>query len=660
MMQKIAEHRRVERYDPRKYLITHRPAPCTHGRSRIEDLDETVERAVDWLLKRQSPEGWWWAELESNATITAEHLFLTHILGIGSQELWDEIARQLLEWQNEDGSWSLWYGGPGELSTTVEAYVALKMAGVDPDSPEMRRAREWILRRGGIERVRNFTKIWLALLGEWPWEGLPVIPPEVVLLPRWFPINIYKFASWARGTMVPLTIVYAYRPTFPIPKHARIDELFPRGRENADLSLPRKRSAWGRFFTFADKVLRVHEHSRWKPLRKRAIKAAEEWIIARQEADGCWGGIQPAWVYSLIALYVLGHDPEGPILKKGIEGLRRYSIEEEGKFRFQSCISPVWDTALAMIGLQDAGLPRDHPALVKAGKWLLNEQIFVGGDWQVKCKARPGGWAFEFDNDVYPDTDDTAVVLMAILGTELPKRAKDFALSRGLEWLLGMQSRNGGWGAFDRDNTAAFLREIPFADFGEMIDPPSVDVTAHVVEFLGKMGYRPGFKPLDRALSYIFREQEPDGPWYGRWGVNYIYGTGYVLPALEAVGFPMDDPRVRKAVDWLLARQNEDGGWGEDVMSYHKRELRGRGPSTASQTAWALLALIAAGGARSEAVKRGIEYLIRTQNDEGTWNEPYFTGTGFPTDFMIRYHLYRHHFPLMALGRYRKAVMGDE
>lgn len=659
-MQKIAEHRRVERYDPRKYLITHRPAPCTHGRSRIEDLDETVERAVDWLLKRQSPEGWWWAELESNATITAEHLFLTHILGIGSQELWDEIARQLLEWQNEDGSWSLWYGGPGELSTTVEAYVALKMAGVDPDSPEMRRAREWILRRGGIERARNFTKIWLALLGEWPWEGLPVIPPEVVLLPRWFPINIYKFASWARGTMVPLTIVYAYRPTFPIPKHARIDELFPRGRANADLSLPRKRSAWGRFFTFADKVLRVHEHSRWKPLRKRAIKAAEEWIIARQEADGCWGGIQPAWVYSLIALYVLGHDPEGPILKKGIEGLRRYSIEEEGKFRFQSCISPVWDTALAMIGLQDAGLPRDHPALVKAGKWLLNEQIFVGGDWQVKCKARPGGWAFEFDNDVYPDTDDTAVVLMAILGTDLPKRAKDFALSRGLEWLLGMQSRNGGWGAFDRDNTAAFLREIPFADFGEMIDPPSVDVTAHVVEFLGKMGYRPGYKPLDRALSYIFREQEPDGPWYGRWGVNYIYGTGYVLPALEAVGFPMDDPRVRKAVDWLLSRQNEDGGWGEDVMSYHRRELRGRGPSTASQTAWALLALIAAGGARSEAVKRGIEYLIRTQNDEGTWNEPYFTGTGFPTDFMIRYHLYRHHFPLMALGRYRKAVMGDE
>lgn len=652
--------------------VNREPLRITDHGSPIPDLDLAIDRAVGWLLSRQHPEGYWWGELESNATITAEHLFLTHVLGIGTSELWDKIARQLLEWQNDEGSWSLWYGGPGELSTTVEAYVALKMAGVDPGSPEMKRAQEWILAHGGVERVRNFTKIWLALLGEWPWEGLPVIPPEVVLLPRWFPINIYEFGSWARGTLVPLTIVYAHRPTFPVPSYARIDELFPRGRREADLSLPRKGSLWGRFFAVMDGVLRVHEHSRWKPLRKRAMKLAEEWIIARQEADGCWGGIQPAWVYSLIALYVLGHDPEGPILKKGIEGFKRYSIEEDGKFRLQSCISPVWDTGLAMIGLQDAGLPADHPALVKAGKWLLSEQIFVGGDWQVRSRARPGGWAFEFDNDIYPDTDDTAVVLMAILRTDLPERAKEFALSRGLEWLLGMQSKNGGWGAFDRNNARALLREIPFADFGEMIDPPSVDVTAHIVEFLGRMGYRPGFKPLDRALRYIFREQEKDGPWYGRWGVNYIYGTGYVLPALEAVGFPMDDLRVRKAVDWLRSRQNDDGGWGEGVESYHDPSLRGRGPSTASQTAWALLALIAAEETRRPrraaslsgevdlAVRRGIEYLVKTQRPDGTWDEPYFTGTGFPTDFMIRYHLYRHYFPLMALGRYRNAVTGDK
>jgi squalene-hopene/tetraprenyl-beta-curcumene cyclase len=459
--------------------------------------------------------------------------------------------------------------------------------------------------------------------------------------------------------MVPLTIVYAHRPVFPIPSHARINELFPRGRANADLSLPKKRSAWGRFFTFADKVLRVHEHSRWKPLRKRAIKLAEDWIIARQEADGCWGGIQPAWVYSLIALYVLGHDLEGPILKKGIEGLKRYSIEEDGKFRFQSCISPVWDTGLAMIALQDAGLPADHPALVKAGKWLLNEQIFVGGDWQVKCKGRPGGWAFEFDNDVYPDTDDSSVVMMAIQRTDLPGRAKEYAISRGLEWLLAMQSSNGGWGAFDRNNTRALLREIPFADFGEMIDPPSVDVTGHIVELLGRLGYRKGFRPLDRALAYLKREQEPDGAWYGRWGVNLTYGIGYVLPALAAVGEDMRAPYVRRAVDWLISHQNEDGGWGERVEGYYDPTWRGRGPSTASQTAWALLALLAAGEIDHRATKAGIEYLIRTQEKDGSWDEPYFTGTGFPPDFMIKYHLYRDVFPVMALGRYRNARRGD-
>jgi len=624
-----------------------------------QELDKAIQRATDWLLARQYPEGFWWAELESNVTITAEHLFLLHILGLRTQEMAEKIARYILSEQRPEGFWANWYGGPGELSTTVEAYVALKLAGVDPDSPPMERAREWILAQGGVERVRVFTKIWLALLGEWPWEATPMLPPELVLLPKWFPVNLYSFASWARGTILPLAILRTLKPVFPIPKHAKIDELFPRGRGNADLSLPRKRSAWGRFFYAADRLLRAYERVHSKGLRRRALKAAEEWIVARQEADGCWGGIQPPWVYSLIALHALGYPLESPVLRKGIEGFSRYTIEDERGFRLQSCISPVWDTGLAAIALRDAGLPADHPALVRAGEWLLSEQIFVGGDWQIKCGARPGGWAFEFDNDIYPDTDDTAVVMMALLAIDLPERAKGFAISRGLEWLLGMQSRSGGWGAFDRDNTKVFLREIPFADFGELLDPPSADVTAHVVECLGRLGYRPGFRPLDRALAYLLREQERDGSWFGRWGVNHIYGTGAVLPALEAIGYPMDSRPVRRAVDWLLARQNGDGGWGEDILSYHREDMRGRGPSTASQTAWALLALIAAGEARSEAVARGVEYLIRTQNDEGTWDEPYFTGTGFPTDFMIRYHLYRHYFPLMALGRYRRAVMGD-
>jgi len=622
-------------------------------------LDRAVERAVDWLLSRQAADGYWWGELESNVTITAEHLFLTHILGIGSQELWDKIARYLEREQREDGTWANWRNGPGDLSTTIEAYLALRMAGVDPGSPRMKAAREWILARGGVEKARVFTKIWLSLLGEWPWDATPMLPPELVLLPRWFPVEIYSFASWARGTIVPLAVVRALRPVFPLPERSRIGELFPQGKENADLSLPRKRTAWGLLFRAADRLLRLYERAPVASVRRRALASAEAWILDRQEADGCWGGIQPPWVYSLLALHSLGHDHESPVLKRGIAGFSRYSIEDEETFRLQSCISPVWDTGLAMIGLQNAGLPADHPALVKAGKWLLSEQIFVGGDWQVRCRARPGGWAFEFDNDRYPDTDDTAVDLIAVLGTELPSRGKEFSLARGQEWLLGMQSRGGGWGAFDRNNTKAFLREIPFADFGELIDPPSADVTAHVVEFLGHSGYRRGFRPLDRALRYLWREQERDGSWYGRWGVNCIYGTGCVLPALQACGFPMDDPRVRHAVAWLCAHQNDDGGWGESVESYHEIARRGHGPSTPSQTAWALLALIAAGEADSAPVCRGVAYLVSSQRPDGTWDEPQFTGTGFPTDFMIRYHLYRHYFPLMALGRYAQAVRRD-
>lgn len=633
--------------------------PVTRHPSPITALDQAIERAVDWLLACQHPGGYWWGELESNATITAEHLFLTYILGIRDQVLWDKIARGILGKQREDGTWANWHGGPGDLSTTIEAYVALKLAGVAPDSPAMSKAREWILAEGGVEKARVFTKIWLALLGEWPWEATPMLPPELVLLPSWFPVNLHWFASWARGTIVPLSVVRALRPVYPLPVSARINELFRHGRAKADLSLPRKRGAWATLFRGADALLRLAERSPWKPLRRAALRRAESWIVDHQEADGCWGGIQPPWVYSLIALHALGHPPGSPAMTKGLEGFNRYGIEENGTWRLQSCISPLWDTGLALIALQDAGLPAEHPALVKAGEWLLSEQIFVAGDWQAKCRARPGGWAFEFDNDRYPDTDDTAIVLIALLPTALPEPARTFSLERGIEWLLGMQSRNGGWGAFDRNNAATLLREIPFADFGEMIDPPSADVTAHIVEILGRMGYRPGFRPLDRALRYLWREQEPDGSWFGRWGVNHVYGTGAVLPGLSACGWDMTDPRVRKAVEFLVSRQNEDGGWGEAVESYHRVELRGRGLSTPSQTAWALLALIAAGEAESKSVSRGVDYLVSTQRPDGTWDEPQFTGTGFPTDFMIRYHLYRHSFPVMALGRYRQAVMRD-
>ena len=447
----------------------------------------------------------------------------------------------------------------------------------------------------------------------------------------------------------------------PIPEEARIDDLYPAPRHQIDYSLskPKERLSWRRFFYALDGLLRRYEGVAFQPLRRAAIRAAERWIVARQEADGSWGGIQPPWVYSLIALKVLGYSLDHPVMKKGLAGFDSFAIEDEETFNPQACLSPVWDTALAMIGLLDSGLPADHPALVKAGRWLLREQILGGGDWQVKAKGvPPGGWSFEFENDYYPDTDDTAEVMMAILRTRLPEgRRKKQALQRGFQWLLGMQSSNGGWGSFDKDNTQRLVTCIPFCDFGEVIDYPTEDVTAHIVECLGQLGYGEDFPAVRRALAYLRRQQEADGCWWGRWGVNYVYGSGAVLPALRAIGADMSQPYVQAAVRWLIDHQNPDGGWGESIESYVDPSLRGVGPSTASQTAWALLALLAAlpsaDSGAEEAVRRGAGYLVETQEEDGQWEEPYFTATGFPHDFMIKYHLYRNYWPLMALGRFR-------
>ncbi|MCX6093404.1 MAG: squalene--hopene cyclase, partial [Candidatus Bipolaricaulota bacterium] len=502
------------------------------------------------------------------------------------------------------------------------------------------------------------------------WRGLPAVPPEIVLLPSWFPISLYSFACWARQTIAALAIVMDRKPVVQLPAEARIDELFVNGRANADLRVPAtKRTPRARFFLLADRFLRAYAKLPYKPLRETAIRKAKRWILERQEADGAWGGIQPSWVYSLIALQLLGDrlDEDGPLAKgfAGFYGPQGFAIsgaagaatQQPGgaaTFHLQSCLSPVWDTGLVAMALEDAGVPSDHPVLVRAGNWLLDEQITSGGDWLVRCSAAPGGWAFEFANDVYPDTDDSAVVLLALSPIGLDPERKREALGRGTRWLVGMQSRNGGWGAFDRNNNQTWTREIQFADFGEMIDPPSVDVTGHIVEFLGRMGRRTDDRVVRRALKYLRREQEDDGAWYGRWGVNLTYGTGAVLPGLAAVGEDMSAPYVRRAVDWLLEHQNPDGGWGEKIEGYYDPAWRGRGPSTASQTGWALLGLLAAGEAANPATERGMRYLVETQSAQGGWDEEAFTGTGFPTDFMIRYHLYRDVFPLMALGRFRQ------
>jgi len=643
-------------------LETAAPAPTPQAaRASREALDACIERAVAHMRSIQAPDGFWWAELESNATMAAEHLLLERFLGIGEPGRTRKIASYLLRLQQPDGSWPIWHGGAGDVSVSTEAYFALKLAGVDADAEEMRRARAFILSRGGIGKTRVFTRLWLALFGQSDWDALPALPPEAALLPSRFPFNIYEFASWARATIVAILLVWAHRPVVPIEPHEGVAELYvaPDERRRILFSRSKRPLTWRNAFLAIDRALRWHERLPWKPLRRRAVRACERWILDHQEADGSWGGIQPPWVYSLIALRCLGYANDHPVMARGIHGLMHdFAIETDDTFTVQPCLSPVWDTALAVTGLREAGVPADDPALLRAGRWLLSKEIRAPGDWRVKVKGvGPGGWAFEFANDKYPDTDDTAEVLIALRLLDLGDEARPATL-RARAWLRAMQSRNGGWGAFDRDNTRAFVTQIPFADFGATLDPPSEDVTAHIVEAFGLAGVPSSEPMVRRALAYLRETQDKGGAWFGRWGVNYVYGAGAVVPALVAAGEGPGSPRIRRAVRWLVEHQNVDGGWGEACESYADPAMRGRGPSTASQTAWALLALLAADEERSDAVARGVRWLVERQEPDGQWEEPQFTGTGFPRDFMLKYHLYRNYWPLWALGRYRRLLDG--
>jgi squalene-hopene/tetraprenyl-beta-curcumene cyclase len=608
----------------------------------VDVIALATQKAIDHLVSLQDGDGWWKGELETNVTMDAEDLLMRQFLGIREPVGTAETANWIRSQQREDGTWATFYGGPGELSTTVEAYTALKLAGDPVDADHMVRARQFALDNGGIEKSRVFTRIWLALFGEWSWDRLPVLPPEMMLLPKWFPLNIYDWGCWARQTVVPLTIVGSMRPTRPLGisvaelKTGKPDEPFAPGL------------SWAGFFQRLDKVLHLHAKLPVKPLREYAIRKGLKWILERQEADGGWGGIQPPWVYSILALHLRGYPLDHPVLRKAFDGLDSFTIKENGSRRLEACQSPVWDTALAVTALLDAGVPPDDPTLKGAGNWLLDEEVTVRGDWAVRRPGLPpGGWAFEFENDNYPDVDDTAEIVLA-LRRMLP--ADEPAVQRAVEWTIGMQSKDGGWAAFDADNTRRLAEKLPFCDFGAVIDPPSADVTAHAVEMLAHEGLS-GLLPARRGIKWLLDNQEADGSWFGRWGANHIYGTGAVVPALIAAGTPTVHPAIRRSVKWLEQHQNADGGWGEDLRSYRDKSWVGRGDSTASQTAWALLALLAA-GERGTATERGIRWLVATQRDDGTWDEPQFTGTGFPGDFYINYHLYRLVFPLTALGRY--------
>jgi squalene-hopene/tetraprenyl-beta-curcumene cyclase len=620
--------------------------------SLSEDASKAIKSAREHLISLQHEQGWWKGELETNVTMDAEDLLLRHSLGILDHGQAAATARWIRGNQGADGAWSTFYGGPGDLSTTVEAYVALRLAGDEPDDEHMGRAATWIADHGGLAATRVFTRIWLAVVGAWDWDDLPVVPPEIMFLPARVPLNIYDFACWARQTVVALTVVMAHRPAWALPFDLHELSLGDRARPRAPWTSTARR------FQVLDRLLHAYERlpeglAPRRIIRRAALARAERWIIQRQEADGLWGGIQPPTVYSIMALHLLGYPLDHPVFRSALAGLDDFTIEDGAGRRLEACQSPVWDTALAVVALANSGEDHD-PSLEPAARWLLSQEVMVSGDWAVRRPGqRPGGWAFEFENDVYPDIDDTAEVVLALrraLGN-----GADLACGRAVDWIVALQSRTGGWGAFDVDNDSRLVAKLPFCDFGEVTDPPSADVTAHVVEMLVD---EPGVPAdvVERGIAWLWANQEADGSWFGRWGVNYVYGTGAVVPALIAAGVPTDDRRIGKAVTWLEEHQNQDGGWGEDVRSYTEEAWHGRGVSTASQTAWALLALIAAGELQSQATVRGIGWLLEAQTSDGTWDEPWFTGTGFPGDFSINYHLYRLVWPLMALGRYAQGV----
>lgn len=636
----------------------------TQDRVKVKQVAQAIAASQEYLLSIQNPAGYWWAELESNVTITAEVVLLHKIWGTDQKRPLHKVAAYLRQEQREHGGWELFFGDGGELSTSVEAYMALRLLGVPATDPALVRARRFILERGGISKTRIFTKLHLALIGCYNWRGIPSLPPWIMLLPEALPVNIYEMSSWARSSTVPLLIVCDRKPIFLTDQGINLDELYVEGVDKVQWELP-KNNDWTDLFLALDDGFKLAERLNLVPFREEGIKAAEKWILERQEVTGDWGGIIPAMLNSMLALRCLDYDQNDPIVERGLRAIDNFAIETEDCYRVQPCISPIWDTAWAMRALIDSGFAPDHPAVVLAGEWLLQKQILDYGDWAVKNRqGKPGAWAFEFDNRFYPDVDDSAVVVMALHQAKLPnEKLKQGAIARALKWIASMQCKPGGWAAFDLDNDQDWLNSIPYGDLKAMIDPNTADVTARVVEMLGACNLSIEPHNLNQALTYLLNEQETEGCWFGRWGVNYIYGTSGVVSALALIDPQKYKFNIERGAAWLVGCQNPDGGWGETCRSYDDPSLKGKGRSTASQTAWALIGLLAAGEATGklalEAIERGINYLVTTQQPDGTWFEADFTGTGFPCHFYLKYHMYQQYFPLIALGRYQ-AVIGKD
>jgi len=618
-------------------------------------LLDSVNRAAGALTRHQKPDGHFVFELEADATIPAEYVLLEHFLDRIDTDLEARIGVYLRSIQGEHGGWPLFHDGAFNISASVKAYFALKAIGDDPEAPHMRRAREAILAAGGAERTNVFTRAQLALFGAVPWRAVPVMPLEIMHLPLWFPFHQSKISYWSRTVVVPLLVLMALQPKARNPRGIAIPELFQTPPEQvADWIRGPYRSGWGRFFKGVDAALRVAEPLFPKASRQSAIAKAVAFVTERLNGDDGLGGIYPAMANSVMMFDTLGYAPDHPDAAIAWQAVRKLLVIEDDRAYCQPCLSPVWDTSLAGHAMAEAGVPTDAVC-----DWLRPLQITdVVGDWAVRRPGlRPGGWAFQYNNPHYPDVDDTAVVGLLLHRNGDPAHAE--AIHRAREWIIGMQSSDGGWGAFEPENTHSHLNHIPFADHGALLDPPTADVSARCVSFLAQIGMAAENRVMTRALSYLRREQETDGSWFGRWGTNYIYGTWSVLCALNAAGVPSDDPAVVRAVDWLVSVQREDGGWGEDEESYGDAPHGRYKESTPSQTAWAVLGLMAAGAADHPATARGISFLTGTQRPDGEWTEAPYTAVGFPRVFYLRYHGYKLYFPLLALARYRNLRRGN-
>jgi squalene-hopene/tetraprenyl-beta-curcumene cyclase len=634
---------------------------------KIDDLSSRVAVAVDasrkYLFSRQLEDGHWCGELEADTTLESDYILLHTLLGTGNQERFQKCCNFILRHQNEDGGWPIYIGGPSNISASVKAYFALKLTGYKPDHPALDRARKKILDMGGVTEVNTFTKIYLCFLGQYDYDAVPAVPPEIVLFPNWFWFNIYEISSWSRAILVPLSICYAKKPLKKIPAEMGVEELFVGGRDKSRMHLhwSKKHVSWRNFFLTLDRLVHWFERVHIRPLRWLALRKAERWMLERFEMSDGLGAIYPSILNSIIALRCLGYSLDDPQVIRAMDEFEKLGIEEGDTFRMMPCMSPVWDTAYALFALGEAGVPASDPRMVKCADWILQKQVRNTGDWKVKNpKGQPGGWYFEYNNEYYPDVDDSAMVCLALSRVEHPNgRYQRESVQRAIDWIFSMQCKNGGWASFDKDNDRMVFEHIPFADHNAMLDPPTVDITGRILEMLATYGYDQNDRRVKKAIRFIREQQEPDGSWFGRWGVNYIYGTALVLRGLEAIGVDHHEPYVQQGAEWLRMVQNPDGGWGETCESYDDPGKRGVGPSTPSQTAWAIMGLLAASDTRSDSVARGIAYLLRTQKKNGSWDEPHTTGTGFPRVFYLVYTLYRDYFPLIALTAYAKVMAGE-